>query len=1667
MAAAAQPVINEIHYDPPNPVEPAEFVELHNPGTAAIALGGWRLAGGVSYGFPAGTALAPGAYLVVAQDPAQVQRQWGVAALGPWEGRLGNDREVVELTDTTGVVADRVEYRRGFPWPTIGDPPGYSIELLDPGLDNDLGGNWRASVAGGGTTARSTLIEAGSDWRFFRGRSEASTPTTAWRDPGFDASAWETGALPIGFDPAVSMRTALGDMRGAYISVFLRREFAVSEASAVTALELEALYDDGFKVWINGEAVLNANIGGGEVAFDAAAGAARESNAYESFSVPVRAGLLREGANWIAVQAHNASVSASSDFYFDVRVVGVRGPTGQGPTPGRVNVVRVANAPPALRQVEHAPRQPRSGDPVRITVRASDPDGVGSVECRYQVVRPGAYVERTDAAYEAEWTPLPMRDDGTGGDVRTGDGLYTALVPAAAQGHRNLVRYRIRAADGKGQSVTVPYADDPQPNFAYFVYNGVPEWRGAVRPGAAGAEGQVFTVSSDEMNRLPVIHLIARQSTVEDATWFSRYGGDAYQWTGTLVFDGQVYDHIKYRARGGVWRYAMTKNMWKFDFQRGHDFEAVDDWGRKLAVPWTKLNLGASIQQGDFNHRGEQGMFESTGFRIFRLAGVPAMHSAFVQFRVIDGAEEASAASQYEGDFWGLYLMLEQPDGRFLEQHGLADGNLYKMEGGGGEPNNLGPAGPADGSDLNAFLGGYDTTSEAWWRANFEVATYLSYQTVVQAIHHYDICYDKNFLYYRDPGTGRWQVIPWDLDLTWAENMFDAGCGGVDRVKQRLLSGATRFPAIWRAWQNRIREFRDLFWNADEAGRLIDEQAGRLRGPASGPTLLDADRAQWDYNPKMADNRYSSAGSSKAGQGRFYRWPNYAASDVGRDFGGTLQVMKRYVGFRATNTAAQARSLDSIAGDAAIPRRPALASTGPTNFPVNALRFRCSSYSGSSPFAAMRWRVGEITRPTAGAWAAAEPWKYELEPVWESGRQTAFAADGEIPAEALRVGGTYRVRVQFEDAEGRTSQWSEPVEFVAGASDQAAALAADLQVTEVMYHAAAGSTNDFLELHNAGKAALGLGGARFTQGIDYTFPGGTTLPAGGYLLVVKASATGNFAAFRAAYGLSTSVPVYGPYSGNLADAGETVTLSSAAGGAELMSFTYGDGWGWPVAADGAGHSLVPRRDFGADAGGALDFGGNWRASAFVGGSPGGPDPTPDTNIVLNEVVAHTDFLSEYDSNDWVELYNRGTAPVTLGAGWYLSDSDTNLRQWAIPAATVIPAGGRVVFDEVTGFNRPAGTGFSLNKAGEQVFLSQFASGKPGRVVDAVRFAGQENDWAYARVPDGGDWWDQVAPRTRAQANASIQARVAISEILYHEGGLPTNRLAADWLEYVELQNAAPWSVELYNTNAVWRLNGGIEFDFPLGLVLAGNERVVVVPFDPVANPAALAGFRATFGVASSVRVFGPYQGRLDNDTDRVALERAQSPDQPGDPISWVIVDAVDYFDSDPWPSGADGEGRSLHRLTALRPGGDPASWQVGTPTPGSGPPVVSADGDADGMPDAWEREHGLDPGNQADAAEDADGDGSSNLGEYQAGTDPRDPASALRLTATRVAGTTTVQLVFRAVANRAYVVEESAAAGTGAWTTVQSVPAAADRVVTVAVPVTAGAGGRFHRVRLL
>jgi hypothetical protein len=678
--------------------------------------------------------------------------------------------------------------------------------------------------------------------------------------------------------------------------------------------------------------------------------------------------------------------------------------------PGSAIVVCGAASPPSI-EVRHTPEQPRGNEPVRITVRTAAAPALQSVTLQVQWVDPGKYIALSDAQYKNNWVSIEMNAAGKNGDAVAGENIYSAEIAGTQQIHRRLVRYRITAVSADGKKQTAPRADDPEPNFAYFVYDGVPGWNGAIDPKSGDPKKRApIPFSPEVMRRVQAYHLIAKSTAVEKATWFDQSRGKDYPYTGTLVFGGKVYDHVRFRARGGIWRYAMGKNMWKIDFNRGHYLEARDDYGRPYGTRWAKLNLRSCIQQGDYGYRGEQGMFEAVGFRLFNLAGVEAPHTHWVQLRIIDEAVE-SPPDQYRGDFWGLYLALENEDGQFLKEHRLPDGNLYKMMMGNGELSHQGANAVTNGSDVRQFMMGYQrgNASDTWWRNNVDLPRYYSYRSIIEAIHHYDVQDGKNYDYYFNPVTAKWLVIPWDIDLTWADTMYG---GGNEPFKRPVLSR----PVFNLEYQNRLREIRDLLFNTDQTYQLIDECAAFISSPPGKPSLVDADRAKWDYHPIMV-SRYVLP--QKAGQGLFYQ------AVPSRDFAGMVRWMKNYVKLRAAY-------IDRVLlNDPNIPTTPTLPVIAGAQVPVNRLIFRAAGYPDSTPVAATKWRLGGITDSKAPAYKPGEPIRYEITPVWESQELAGFQRDVTVPPDRAKAGHAYRLRLRVKDSAGRWSHWSEPIQFIA------------------------------------------------------------------------------------------------------------------------------------------------------------------------------------------------------------------------------------------------------------------------------------------------------------------------------------------------------------------------------------------------------------------------------------------------------------------------------------------------------------------------------------------------------------------------------------------------------------------------------------------------------------
>ncbi len=185
--------ISELMYHPveeQSPQEHHEFVELHNRSEAVVALGGWRLADGIRFTFPAGATLGPRGHLVVAKNRGQllVLTSYGLdgaAVLGDYDGELDNDGERVVLLDAKGVIVDDVTYDDRFPWPVGADGLGAGERWLSP---EKLGGAPLAAH------------------RFF-GRS---LERVAFGPTGASASNWEASPLdgPTPGRPPVAGETA-------------------------------------------------------------------------------------------------------------------------------------------------------------------------------------------------------------------------------------------------------------------------------------------------------------------------------------------------------------------------------------------------------------------------------------------------------------------------------------------------------------------------------------------------------------------------------------------------------------------------------------------------------------------------------------------------------------------------------------------------------------------------------------------------------------------------------------------------------------------------------------------------------------------------------------------------------------------------------------------------------------------------------------------------------------------------------------------------------------------------------------------------------------------------------------------------------------------------------------------------------------------------------------------------------------------------------------------------------------------------------------------------------------------------------------------------------------------------------------------------------------------
>lgn len=212
----------------------------------------------------------------------------------------------------------------------------------------------------------------------------------------------------------------------------------------------------------------------------------------------------------------------------------------------------------------------------------------------------------------------------------------------------------------------------------------------------------------------------------------------------------------------------------------------------------------------------------------------------------------------------------------------------------------------------------------------------------------------------------------------------------------------------------------------------------------------------------------------------------------------------------------------------------------------------------------------------------------------------------------------------------------------------------DIRVTEIMYHPADdeeidGDLFEFIELKNVGDETIDLSGTAFHQGIYLTLPEGASLRPGELGVLVS-----NLSAFQERYPIAGKV--LGVYSGNLSNAGETVSMEDGHGGT-FLSVTFDDAEPWPVDADGWGYSLVP-----VDPSGEGDPSSHayWRLSVIPGGTPG----YDDTGEVPGGLQLHGDLNQDgkLDLSDAINIlmFLFDTLPMAMPCEGDIRDGGGNL-----------------------------------------------------------------------------------------------------------------------------------------------------------------------------------------------------------------------------------------------------------------------------------------------------------------------------------------------------------------------------------------------------------------------
>jgi hypothetical protein len=778
-------VINEIFYNPPEN-RGGEFVELFNRGASSIDLSGFRFSDGINYSFGENVVLPPGGYLVLSEDPAAMLRTYGVAALGPYEGKLSNQGEALRLVDRDGNLVDEVRYFDGGRWSPWADGKGSSLELIDPSQDNSYASAWEESDETGK-----------APWEHLSFHVDAYVPAAESElhlylvEQGEclvdDVSVRRAGGANLIPNPGFEASTSPWILAGTHVRS--RRTTADSHSGAASLQVVATGKGDTLVNRIETDTTPALTPGPYDV--DLWARWRRGS------SLIVVHGQYSPGPFRVTpcftcgVPEPNLSGNPLSAALRLTVPLKLGTPGAENSATGKLRqATGGTNLGPAIALVRQDPPLPGPNDPVRVTARIADPDGVSAAKVFFRTGGPGG-----------AFNSVPLEDDGLHDDGLAGDGSFGATLPGFSAGTK--VVFYIEAMDGKGASRRFP-VEAPESTC-------------------------LFIIQTHTQGRLESFHVVLDSLRTAELQSRPLHSNDLVE--GTFVFDEeQIFHDIGMRYRGSPWgRPSLASYRVRFpeDNRFRHGLNAIN-----------VSKTGVAINEG-------AGMF-LIGRNALpgRPSPVPEYHYARGWFNGA-GVGVKGLMEPIDGDF------LEKWQGEGANGPLLKANGRFVFNDGGGLTGQNGWEGASfiyrgeDPENYRGYLVQSTAKSEDVWEPLFPLTRALDATETPDAAFDRDIgkILDLDG-FFRVLGsrmlvtdcdafginnghngyiafnslTGLWGMVPFDVECSFVSsgpNLLSSADPGITRLLSR--------PPSRRAYFRTLSQFLGGYWSAAAAGPYLDQ----------------------------------------------------------------------------------------------------------------------------------------------------------------------------------------------------------------------------------------------------------------------------------------------------------------------------------------------------------------------------------------------------------------------------------------------------------------------------------------------------------------------------------------------------------------------------------------------------------------------------------------------------------------------------------------------------------------------------------------------------------------------------------------------------------------------------------------------------------------------------